>query len=162
MAATIGLTREAWGPRFWKVLHTLAETTGNQTQLILSNDEADAWILLIKLQQFVMPCLLCKEHYKQWRMNHRVDHLRKLGGTERKEFLREWLWKCHNRVNALSGKDEFPLEDIPTFYPKTSIQKELDELGSMFQLAITQRQLNYEDVKMWKNVIHRLRILVGI
>lgn len=161
-AEPVSLQRGSWGPRFWRILHTLAETSGNQSQLILRNDEADAWILLLKLQQFVMPCALCKEHYKQWRASHRTEHLRTLNGLERKEFLRAWLWGCHNRVNAMNEKPQIDLESLPDLYPKQSIQKEFMELNTMFQLAITRQTLKYEDVKMWKNVLQRLRILVGV
>lgn len=162
MTEQLSLQRESWGPRFWRILHTLAETSGQQVPLILKNDEADAWILLLKLQEFVMPCALCKEHYKSWRTTHRVDHLRNLQGDVRKEFLRRWLWDCHNRVNASNQKPEIPIEEAPTLYPKASIQKEVEELATMFKLAITKQVLKYEDTKMWRNVIQRLRILVGV
>lgn len=162
MTEPIGLNREAWGPRFWKVLHTLAETSGSQTQPILANDEAEAWIILLKAQQFVMPCTTCKEHYKQWRTTHPTEIVRKLNGLERKEFLRRWLWGCHDRVNQSNGKQSVLLEEMPLLYPKRSIQKEMDELQTMFQQAITRQQLKYEEVKLWKNVVLRLRLLVSI
>lgn len=162
MTESIGLNREVWGPRFWKILHTLAETSGSQTQTILSNDEADAWIILLKAQQFVMPCTLCKEHYKQWRTSHPTEIIRKLAKDARKEFLRQWLWGCHNRVNEMNNKEGVALEDLPSLYPKQSIQKEVNELNTMFQLAITRQSLKYEEIKVWKTVIQRLRMLVGV
>lgn len=162
MTEPLGLNRESWGPRFWKVLHTLAETSGSQKQVILANDEAEAWILLLKAQQFVMPCNACKEHYKQWRTGHSVEIIRKLNGDERKDFIRKWLWGCHNRVNDMNKKDPVAVEELPSLYPKQSIQKELDELQTMFQQALTRQQLKYEEVKLWKNVILRLRLLVGV
>ena len=162
MAEPLGLAREAWGPRFWKILHTLAETSGSQRQAILNLDEAEAWIILLKAQQFVMPCALCKDHYKQWRTSHPTELVRKLSGEERKDFLRQWLWGCHNRVNQMNNKVSVPIEELPSLYPKQSIQKELNELNTMFQLAITRQSLKYEEVKVWKAVIQRLRLLVGV
>lgn len=158
----IGLTREAWGPRFWKILHTLAEQCGNQTSPILSNDEADAWITLLKTQQFVMPCTVCKEHYKEWKKTHRYDHLRSLLGTQRREFLRNWLWGCHSRVNTMNMKPDIDLKDVSSLYPKQSIQKEVEELNGMFQLAMTKQQLNYEDIKTWKTALQRIKMLSGV
>jgi hypothetical protein len=162
MAEPLGLAREAWGPRFWKILHTLAETSGSQRQVILNNDEADAWIILLKAQQFVMPCALCKDHYKQWRLSHSTEPVRKLSGEDRKDFLRRWLWGCHDRVNQTNNKESVSIEELPSLYPKQSIQKELNELNTMFQLAITRQTLKYEEVKVWKAVIQRLRLLVGV
>ncbi len=156
------LQREYWGPRFWKILHTLAETSGRQAQVILNNDEADAWIQLLKLQQFVMPCALCKEHYSQWRTGHSLVKLKSLIGLERRTFLREWLCGCHNRVNKLNGKPTVEVNDLPSLYPRKSIQKEVEELNPMFQLAITQQKLKFEEVRIWKNVLQRLRIVAGV
>jgi bisphosphoglycerate-dependent phosphoglycerate mutase len=98
----IGLLREAWGPRFWKVLHVLAEHSGNQINQITSNDEVDAWILLLKTQAFVMPCALCKQHYLEWYGQQKLDGLKEYVGEKRRDWLRKWLWGCHKRVNEMN------------------------------------------------------------
>jgi hypothetical protein len=158
----IGLTREAWGPRFWKILHTLAEKSGSQNTPIQSNDEADAWILLLKLQTFVMPCALCRKHFQEWHTSHRVDGLRKIMGEERQKWLREWLWGCHKRVNDLAQKESPDLKDLPELYSKKSIEKEFKELLTMFPAAINQQQLKLEDIHRWKASLAKLRVLYGI
>lgn len=158
----IGLQREAWGPRFWTILHRLAERSGYQEGLILNNDEADAWIVMLKAQAFVMPCLLCKQHYQEWMSGHRFERVRQLLGDERRAFLRQWLWGCHNRVNTLNQKSEFPLEACADVYKKASIQKEVNELYEMFKLAMTRQALKPEDVARWKQVLVRLRGMAGI
>jgi len=156
------LLRESWGPRFWKLLHTLAECSGIYTNSILQNDEADAWIILLKAQQFVMPCILCKSHYGSWIMGHKFGTLRSIVGEERRAFLRGWLWGCHAAVNQTTGKESPPLESMPELYPKQTMEKELKELYTMFQLGLDKRQLKVEDVHRWKNVVARLRVMYDI
>jgi hypothetical protein len=165
---SIGLLREAWGPRFWFILHSLAERSGSQSNMILQNDEADAWIVLLKAQAFVMPCALCKTHYLEYWASHKPDGLRALQGLDRREYLRNWVWTLHDRVNKMSlasggpEKTSPPIENMPTLYPQQSLNKTLKELSTMFQQALATQQLKPEDITRWKSVIQRLRLLNGL
>ncbi len=161
-SASIGLQREEWGPRFWHILHTLAECSGQQTKLILQNDEADAWVILLKAQAHVMPCTLCKDHFLQWLLSHRLDALRGIQGEIRREFLRGWLWGCHDNVNTMNHKLGPRLEECSSLYPKQSIGPALAELQTMFQVACTKRFLQLDAVHAWKKACHRLRLLYGV
>ena len=158
----IGLNREAWGPRFWKILHTLAEGSGRQSHIITSNDEANMWILLLKTQANVMPCDLCKKHYVEWYVKNRPDNLVNIKGEERRIWIRRWLWGCHNQVNVANGKDSPQLELMPFMYPLTSLKKEYNELLGMFQLAHNKQQLKPEETGKWRNAVAHLRAMVGI
>jgi hypothetical protein len=158
----IGLSREAWGPRFWKVLHTLTEQSGNQTNQIISNDEADAWILLLKTQAFVMPCALCKQHFLEWLHARRPETIRTLQGSARRDWIRTWIWGCHDRVNTMNKKVSPPIESLTEMYNKQSIEKQVRELFGMFQQAMMAQQLKSEDITKWKKSLAMLRNLYGI
>jgi hypothetical protein len=158
----IGLSREAWGPRFWKILHVLAERSGNQTNQITSNDEVDAWILLLKSQTFVMPCALCKQHYLEWQKLQKFDGLKEYIGEKRRDWIRKWIWGCHKRVNEMNEKVTPELETLPEMYKKQTIEKEYKELLTMFQAAFNQQQLKSEDVNRWKMAVARLRAMYGL
>ncbi len=158
----IGLQREAWGPRFWTILHTLTECSGKQNTLIQSNDEADAWIGLVRALPGALPCALCRQHFREWLVQRRLDHLRTITHEGRTVFLREWIWGCHDRVNQMTGKTSPVLESCVELYPRRSIEKEVQELAGMFRLALDQRQLKPEDVARWKQMLTRLRVMYGI
>jgi hypothetical protein len=158
----IGLSREAWGPRFWKILHTLTELCGNQTNQISSNDEADTWIILLKIQAFVMPCALCRQHLLEWLHAKRPEMLRTLVGQARRDWLREWLWGCHDRVNVMNKKLSPPISALPEIYPKQSIEKSVRELYGMFQQAMNIQQLKSEDVAKWKKSLAMLRTMYSV
>lgn len=160
--AEITVLRESWGPRFWRLLHTLAECSGTVGDLLSSRDEAELWILVLKLQANVMPCKVCKEHYNEWLSTHAVERVRYLEGADRYSWVRHWLWSCHENVNRMNGKSTPAEEDLPSLYPRRSVQKEIVELGTMFQLAVEKRLLNVEDTLRWRQVLSRLRALYSI
>ena len=158
----VSLDRLWWGPKFWKVLHTLAECSGGLQSPILQNDEADIWKILLKAQGFVMPCLQCKDHYLKYRLYNSIPDLRKIINQERKKFLTHWLWECHTRVNRETQKESLPEEELGQLYMNRTIRSDIEELYSMFTIGLQQKQLQREDTHRWKMCITRLQILYGL
>jgi len=158
----MSLQREDWGPKFWFILHTLAECSGTITHPILANDEADNWTMLLKAQAFVMPCALCKQHYLEWRNKHPLPNLRLLKGLERKSILTLWLWNCHNSVNQQNQKEVFSQELLQTTYTRKSIKQVIQELSLMLKNALERSLLKSEDIKRWKTTLIHLQMLYGL
>ena len=156
------LDRIFWGPRFWKILHTLAECSSGLASPILRNDEADIWKILLKTQAFVMPCPRCKEHYLQYRLQKPVPDLRKLANPERKSFLTHWLWECHSNANTETQKESPPEEELSLIYASRDIRSEIADIVSMFSTALERSQLQREDTKRWKMCVARLQMLYGL
>jgi len=158
----MSLLREWWGPRFWKILHTMAECSGTMSSIIMANDEADLWTILLKGQAFVMTCALCKVHYLSWYNSHRPVNLRTLKGMERREYLCRWLLACHNNVNTQSQKELFTEERLCDAYKKSSLSEPIKDIYEMFRIALERSQLKLEDVNRWKNSVLKLRMLYGL
>lgn len=158
-------SRSTWGPLFWKVLHTCSECVGYQTDHILSSDEAEAWIALLKAQQGVMPCAVCRQHYGEWLRTHRVERLRDIHGFVRYEWLQKQLWDLHESVNKRADpptNGKVTLKDLPALYPRSNLHKELYELGRMFTWGLEAQQLKSEEIHRWKAAIARLRVMYGL
>ena len=158
----MSLSRESWGPKFWKILHTLAESSGLIGSPILSDDEADSWELLLKAQAFVMPCVLCRNHYISYKSTRKIPNLRELQGEDRRDFLRKWFWSCHNNVNMITQKNILPIEDLPILYNKQNINESYNDICLMLSIAMQRSQVKLDDVKRWKNLVTRLRMLYNI
>lgn len=158
----MSLLREWWGPRFWKILHTLAECSGSITAPISANDEADLWTILLKVQGSVMTCALCKNDYNKWLLSHKLVDIRTLQTEDRKKYLRTWLFNCHNAVNVRNSKVALDEKDLLVLYRKESVTPVVKEIYDMFRLALERSQLQPEDVNRWKNALTRLRILYGV
>ena len=140
----------------------MAEQSGELKDKIQRQDEAEAWILLLKTQANIMPCAICKTHYSEWIVNHAVERVRYLEGEERRTWLRHWLWSCHENVNRMNGKNTPAEEELPALYPRRSIQKEIVELGTMFHTAMNKQLIKLEDVQKWRQAMSRLRGMYGI
>jgi hypothetical protein len=156
------LKREWWGPRFWRILHTLAEASGGMTSLIPSNDEADAWKLLLKAQTLVMPCSVCQKHFTEWKIINKLPDFRLILGEERRKIIRHWLWGCHEKVCKLNQKESIGEYMLPELYKKQRLDVPFAELIEMFRLGIQMGTLKYEDTMAWRNAVGKLRSLYGI
>jgi hypothetical protein len=88
--------------------------------------------------------------------------LRPIPVEERKSAIRTWIWGCHTAVNEQNQKPSPPVEEMAAMYPKQSIEKEIMELNSMFQMAIAKRKLKIEDIGRWKLVVKRLRSMYSV
>ncbi len=163
MADTLhNLQRGYWGPLFWNVLHTLAECSGQFTNTIEEADEMECWKILLRLQASVMPCPLCKQHYLEYYMDNKINNLTDRKGVARRQFLREWLWKCHDRVNEMYNKQSPLLIECASLYKKKSIEKDIKQIYIMFENALLKQQLHLEDISRWKNTVSKLRKMYSV
>lgn len=111
-----------WGSAFWPSLHWLA--AGYPDPPVLSDLEAyTAWCEeKAKYKQqyenlpFVLPCLECREHFKEVLLNRPLsDH-----ALSSNMALRQWMVDIHNDVNQRTGsKQVWTLQDSNARYPPT-------------------------------------------
>jgi len=93
----IGMGPAVWGPIFWKTMHIV--TIGYPS--FPTEDEQKAAIDFFESLQFMIPCPICKEHYK---MNLQKFPI-KDAVTDKQRLIR-WLFNMHNTINAQLGKSE--------------------------------------------------------
>jgi hypothetical protein len=62
---------------------------------------------------FLIPCAVCREHYK--------EHLTEKPITpflDSREDLLKWTVEIHNKVNALSKKPQWTVQEVLTYYER--------------------------------------------
>jgi hypothetical protein len=62
---------------------------------------------------FLIPCAICREHYK--------EHLTEKPITpflDSREDLLKWTVEIHNKVNALSKKPQWTVQEVLTYYER--------------------------------------------
>jgi hypothetical protein len=87
-----------WGPRIWRILHSLAEINDR-------NDVGPAWRQVLQLTSEILPCAICREHFR--------GHVRRVSfpiGVSNYASLRRFLWTAHSGAGARAGAEPF-LED---------------------------------------------------
>ena len=144
-----------WGPHLWWLLHTGAEQLGRREGLprTMEQDERQSWVLFLKAVGAVMPCALCRGHYREWQKRRPAEQLLGLRGEELRLAARRWLWELHEKVNTERGAQGMALEEVEGVYlrpPMGEFQKKVAFLGNLFQTAAQERQVEGEAVRQFR------------
>jgi hypothetical protein len=152
-----------WGPVLWKILHTSAENLGKKAHPIIQTDEVTKWMIFLKQVEFILPCALCRTHYKEWMKKHPILQFAPLRGEELRDRARLWLFKLHENINAEKGlENPIGLEDLPRIYgPLTTFQSDIERLISLLKENIQTGKLSVEAVWDFRKNFVYLRKLSG-
>lgn len=127
---------KSWGPPLWKLLHGIAEALGNQSVPMLATDEAHEIVFLLRDVEKIMPCQLCRAHYREWRKDHPLEEIDKLRGPMLKTGVRTWLYALHENVNTNRGIDSgITLDQIPTLYSSVDCKEAWGEFYTKVKLS---------------------------
>ena len=160
-----------WGPPLWRILHSCAERLGNQIFVLLAEDEKRAWVRILKDLDGVMPCALCRTHYKAWckqvGASHPISAIQGRG-EEFRVAARTWLWELHEEVNnsrSLPLEGRPALSEMPTLYGSRTI----DAIDADVQLFFTVlkeaaliHQVDGAAVRQFRASLGLLRKLIGM
>ena len=103
-AAEPGVAEKGWwGPRIWRILHSLAEINDR-------NDVGPAWRQALLLTAEILPCPVCREHFRGF-----VRRLSFPIGVSNYASLRRALWTAHAGT-AKAGDPPFPEDRLATEY----------------------------------------------
>ena len=100
---TIGMGPSVWGPIFWTTMHIV--TLGYSH--FPTEDEQNAATNFFESLQYMIPCPICKEHYKQV-----LTKLPVKDAVHSKQALIRWAFTIHNEVNKQLEKPECTWNDF--------------------------------------------------
>ena len=130
-----------WGPYFWFTLHTITIAYPDNPTYNERRYYNDFFLSL----QNVLPCPLCREHYKQHLQEYPISvHL------GNKEEIVKWCFNLHNRVNRSLGKPDFKYEDFKEKYRK------------IYTPTLFEKVVNTENLKKYKKYKIILLIILTI
>ena len=90
-----------WGSHAWLFLHTITlHYPDNPTEF-----DKEKYKKFFESLSHVIPCDICKSHYKQNIKKYPIQ-------LESKETLTRWLHKIHNIVNVKNGIEEFSYDEF--------------------------------------------------
>lgn len=118
-----------WGPYFWFTLHTITLAYPDKPNYQEKRQFNDFFLSL----QHVLPCKVCREHYK--------NHLKEFpisSHLDNKESLVKWCHQLHNRVNLSLDKPIFSYEEFKDKYRK------------IYSPTIIEKVINTENIKKYK------------
>ena len=98
-----------WGPFFWHTIHIVAlGYSKNPTY----TDKRCAKEFYESLA-FLIPCPICREHYKEHIISSPINTF-----LDSRTDLIKWTIDIHNKVNKITGKPEWTLEEVLSYYEK--------------------------------------------
>lgn len=98
-----------WGPFFWHTIHIVAlGYSKNPTY----TDKRCAKEFYESLA-FLIPCPICREHYKEHIVSSPINTF-----LDSRTDLIKWTIDIHNKVNKITGKPEWTLEEVLSYYEK--------------------------------------------
>lgn len=126
-----------WGPYFWFSLHTVTLAYPN----VPTYDERRHYNDFFVSLQNVLPCKLCREHYKKHLQQFPISvHL------NNKEDIVRWCFNLHNRVNRSLGYEDFTYEEFREKYRK------------IYAPTVIEKIINPEHLKKYRK--HKIIVLV--
>ena len=137
---------EEWGPLMWKLLHGLAEKIGKSKNV---NEELREWKRLLTHTGDIIPCDVCKKHYKEVLRHNPVDQIIKMDTDVAYTFIRTWLWTLHNEINVENGKPELPYTDLSPLYSTVDLRDTLWRLEPVMKVAIMKSGVGYISWMKW-------------
>ena len=151
-----------WGPILWNLLHGLAERAGKPVTPLFAEEERGHWIAFFKLTAEIIPCHICKEHFRIYLHEHPIDVLKTMPLYEYPAWIKHWFWEVHEWVNMTLSKPPFPEEGLSERYAGMSLRPRLRGLDIPMNRAIrvSGNQLRkYED---WKRKYMMLMSVLGL
>ena len=150
-----------WGPFIWKVLHTLAERAGKQSNTILQIDEQRAWPLVVKTFSAIIPCEECRAHATQYIKENPFQPPESYPAWNL--YIRTYFYTFHEIVNTRLGKPSFPFSDLSTTYKSTGeLDKWFKELDEMMLRAMKLNGMHIQTWQTWKNHVRMVRAAMCI
>ena len=92
---------KVWGSHAWIFLHTITLNYPDEP----TKFDKENYKKFFENLSHVIPCEVCKSHYKQNIKKYPIQ-------LESKETLTRWLHKIHNIVNVKKGIEEFSYDEF--------------------------------------------------
>lgn len=145
-----------WGPHLWSILHQLASRVGRQPTAMLAADEQRIWGQFIRMTEGIMPCQMCRGHYREW--------LKRNGAGFAPTV--EDLWSLHEAVNERRGVESGVfLSDMENMYRvrgTRELQETIETLLKILRQATYERQVDGVVIHEWRAKLAVLRRVLGI
>jgi hypothetical protein len=123
------ISKSVWGPKAWHLLHAFSIHPSSE----ITQEEQHFYYLFYKTFYYIIPCQICKIHYRDI-----LDIFEPLDEKKiTRKSLKIWVWKIHNKVNERLGKKKMeyqkamemqkPLQNKEIFYFINHIFFQMDE-----------------------------------
>jgi hypothetical protein len=136
-----------WGPILWKMLHALADRLSSGTPTLF-RDEINLWKKLIPFTGDIIPCDICRAHYKEYLGENPMGFL-KMARPDAATWIQTWLWTLHNDINVENNKPTFAFTDLHATYGSINLTDMFHQLEPVMKRAIEPNGVSFLKWKAW-------------
>jgi hypothetical protein len=149
--ALVGIPKNSeWGPLLWTLLHGGVEKMGSSAIRSILDDQRREFILVLKTVEGIMPCALCRNHFREFRMKQSIDKL-PVDPSEFKIASRKWLFDLHDAVNERNQRPwVLTVDMLPSLYASSDLIGKSQELYRFLEGAVRVRAIEGELFKKFK------------
>lgn len=150
-----------WGPILWEMLHGIAEKLGRNTIKQIQDDQRREMIMVLRYTENVMPCALCRGHYKEWRSKHPIDKLPEEMNAF-KEAVRAWLFNLHQEINdSRELARVITIGDLVDRYGSIDLKERAGDFYKLMERALRLKAIESENMKRFRtHYTYLLRLLM--
>jgi hypothetical protein len=110
----------------------------------------------------IIPCHICKEHFRIYLKEHPVDAVKKMPTNQLRAYVRHWFWEVHEWVNMTLSKPSFPESDLEAAYASLPFRAVLNALDGPMNRAIRVSGNNNKKYSEWKGKYLSMLSIYGL
>lgn len=136
-----------WGPILWDMLHGAAERLGRNNVKQIQDDQRREMIMVLRDVETIMPCALCRGHYKEWRSKHPIDRFPEEMNAF-KEAVRTWLFNLHQEINDSRELARLiTIGDLSDRYGSIDLKTRANEFYKLMERALRLKAIEPANMK---------------
>jgi hypothetical protein len=150
-----------WGPRLWRVFHTLAEYSDRR-------DVSALWRNVLRITAQTMPCQKCRAHLMEYMRTHSMFQSSPIMPIrEIQNRIRRDIYTLHNAVNKRNNAPEFEFSQLTSTYASkprpegmNGVHMTLNELKNAWTPLVHTR-IQPAAFSQWKHAVDLLCALIS-
>lgn len=136
-----------WGPVLWEMLHGAVEKLGRTPIKSIADDQRREMTLVLRYVEVVMPCAMCRGHYREYRTKHPIDRLPE-DIQAYKNAVREWLFNLHQEITDAAGLARvMTVGDLADRYGSVNLKEKSTVFFGLMERALRLRVIESEVLK---------------
>lgn len=136
-----------WGPVLWEMLHGAAEKLGRTPIKSIGEDQRREMTLVLRYVEVVMPCAMCRAHYRVYRTKNPIDRF-PVEIQAYKGAVRNWLFTLHQEITDAAGLARvITAGDLEDRYGSVNLKEKAGIFFGLMDRALRLRVIDSEPLK---------------
>ena len=150
-----------WGPVLWEILHGSAEKLARTSIKSITDDQRREMTLVLRYVEVVMPCAMCRAHYRDYRTKNPIDKFPEEIQAY-KAAVRTWLFNLHQEITDSAGLARImTVGDLADRYGSIDLKAKAAVFFGLMDRALRLRIIEREPLKRFNtHITFLIRLLM--